>query len=356
GKQLPAVLIVDRLLIQGLADALRDAALDLSFDDHVIDDAADVVATDEARELDLSGLGIEFDLANLGAVGPGRRRGRLGRRYAERLLRLARRELSEPDGAVGAGNPEGAVAILDVARRRLERLRGKLLAARNSLAARRHDRRAAHESGARSHAADAVRQVGVALNDMDFPKRDPQYFGDELRVRGFQPLPHRLRAGKHRDRAIGADPDVDRLGGKGTGPFQVHRQPSTPQPPAAARLLAPRRETFPVGELDKPVNDARKIAAVVDIAEVRAIREMLRPDEIAPPDLYRVEPHVARGFFHQPLHEIVRLRSASSAVGAGGHGVGQHCLDAIIDHGNIVDSRLYLRTEREWNDRRGADR
>src|SRR5205807_4228294 len=126
GKQLPAVLIVDRLLIQGLADALRDAALDLSFDDHVIDDAADVVATDEARELDLSGLGIEFDLANLGAVGPGRRRGRLGRRYAERLLRLARRELSEPDGAVGAGNPEGAVAILDVARRRLERLRGKL--------------------------------------------------------------------------------------------------------------------------------------------------------------------------------------------------------------------------------------
>src|SRR5436853_3248750 len=74
GKQLPAVLIVDRLLVQGLADALCNAALDLSFDDDVIDDAADVVATDEARELDLSGLGIDLDFANLGAVRPGRRR------------------------------------------------------------------------------------------------------------------------------------------------------------------------------------------------------------------------------------------------------------------------------------------
>src|SRR5712691_1916015 len=116
GKQLPAVLIVDRLLVQGLADALRNAALDLSFDDHVIDDPADVVAADDAREPDLAGLGVDLDFADLGAVGPGRRRGRLGSRYAERLLRLACRELGQPDGAVGAGNPESAVAILDVAR------------------------------------------------------------------------------------------------------------------------------------------------------------------------------------------------------------------------------------------------
>src|SRR5256886_17706907 len=74
------------------------------------------------------------------------RSGGLGSRDAERLLRLARRELGQPDGAVGAGNPEGPIAILDVARGRLERLRGKLPAARNGLAARRHHGRAAHES------------------------------------------------------------------------------------------------------------------------------------------------------------------------------------------------------------------
>src|SRR2546427_13081032 len=139
-----------------------------------------------------------------------------------------------------------------------------------------------------------------SLDDIDFLSRDSQHFGEQLRVRGFQPLPHRLRAGERRDRAIGADPDVDRLGRKGTGPFQVDRQPPAPQPPAAARLLAPRRETLPVGQLDKPVDDARSIAAVVDLAEVRAIREILRPDEISPPDLYGVEPHLARGFLHQP--------------------------------------------------------
>src|SRR2546430_11232935 len=74
------------------------------------------------------------------------RSGGLGSRDAERLLRLARRELGQPDGAVGAGNPEGPIAILDVARGRLERLRCKPLAPRNGLAAPRHHGRAAHES------------------------------------------------------------------------------------------------------------------------------------------------------------------------------------------------------------------
>src|SRR5207244_1613282 len=132
---------------------------------------------------------------------------------------------------------------------------------------------------------------------------------------------------------------------------------TTAEPPTKAeRDPTPRRETLPGGQLDKPVDDAREIAAVVDLAEVGAIREILRPDEIAPPDLYGVEPHLARGFLHQPLHEIVRLRPACPAVGAGRHAVGQHRLDAIIHGGNVVDSRLYLRAQRERNDRRGADR
>src|SRR5256884_504778 len=131
---------------------------------------------------------------------------------------------------------------------------------------------------------------------------------------------------------------------------------TTARPPPAAQLPGPRRKPLPVGQFDKPVDDAREIAAVVDIAEVRAIREILRPDEIAPPDLYGVEPHLARGFLHQPLHEIVRLRPACPAVGAGRHAVSQHRLDAIIHGGNVVDSRLYLRAQRERNDRRGADR
>src|SRR5438552_17573662 len=103
GKQLPAVLIVDRLLVQGLADALRNAALDLSFDDHVIDDPADVVATDDASEPDLPGLRIYLDFAGLGAAAPGTRRGALGSGGAEPLLRLARREPGQPDAAVGGG-------------------------------------------------------------------------------------------------------------------------------------------------------------------------------------------------------------------------------------------------------------
>ena len=77
-------------------------------------------------------------------------------------------ERGELDRAVGAGDGEAAVAVLDVRRRRLQRLGGELLAARDHRAARRDHRRAADERRARADAADAVGAVGVALHDANF--------------------------------------------------------------------------------------------------------------------------------------------------------------------------------------------
>ena len=62
GQQL-AVLVVDRVLQQRLADALGDAALHLALDDHRVDDAADVVDRDEVHHLDDAGVRVDLDLA-----------------------------------------------------------------------------------------------------------------------------------------------------------------------------------------------------------------------------------------------------------------------------------------------------
>src|SRR5438093_787055 len=78
GEEL-AALVVHRLLVERLSGALRDAAMYLPFDDHVIDDAPDVVAAREARELDLAGFTIDLHLADLRAVRPRGRRRRLRR-------------------------------------------------------------------------------------------------------------------------------------------------------------------------------------------------------------------------------------------------------------------------------------
>ena len=48
----PHVVVVDAILVQGLAHALDDAAVDLALDDHRIDDGADVVHGDVVEQFD----------------------------------------------------------------------------------------------------------------------------------------------------------------------------------------------------------------------------------------------------------------------------------------------------------------
>src|SRR3954470_24576522 len=70
GEQLP-VLVENDALHQRLPDALRDAAVDLSFDEERIDDGAEVVDADVALDADDAGLRIYLDLADMAAVGIG---------------------------------------------------------------------------------------------------------------------------------------------------------------------------------------------------------------------------------------------------------------------------------------------
>ena len=63
-----AVTIVDNVLRQNLADALRDAALHLTVYDRWIDDHTNVVDGDVAIDSNRTGLGIDLDFADMAAV------------------------------------------------------------------------------------------------------------------------------------------------------------------------------------------------------------------------------------------------------------------------------------------------
>src|SRR5205823_12234600 len=147
------------------------AAMPLSLDDHVVDEAADVVAAREARDAHLTRLAIDLHFARLHAIRPRWRRRCLGRRHPEELARLSCGELAERDRAIGPRDAKAPVAVLEVGRRRFQRLGRERLALADYPPARGDHGRAADEGRARANAADAVRPVGVSLYDAHLVRR-----------------------------------------------------------------------------------------------------------------------------------------------------------------------------------------
>ena len=116
------------------------------------------------------------------------------------------RELEEADAAVGAADAEDAVAILDVADRGLEFLRGQVLRALDRALGGDAHRRAADEERARAGAAESRAAVGVALHDPDLLDRHAEDVDGDLRERRGESLAHRLQRGEDLDFAVARRP------------------------------------------------------------------------------------------------------------------------------------------------------
>jgi hypothetical protein len=69
GESWPALAVVTDVLHQRLADALHHAAMDLALEQHRVEHGADVVDHAVAHDLDLAGLRVDLDLADVAAVG-----------------------------------------------------------------------------------------------------------------------------------------------------------------------------------------------------------------------------------------------------------------------------------------------
>ncbi len=74
-QDLAAVVVVEHVLEQRLAEPLRDAAVDLSLENGALEDVAAVADRRVAHNLDAARLRIDLDLRDVAAVGIGRRRG-----------------------------------------------------------------------------------------------------------------------------------------------------------------------------------------------------------------------------------------------------------------------------------------
>ena len=77
------------MFARGLAEPLRDAALDLSFDDHRINDDADVVHAPVAKDMNFAGFAIDLDFASVCAIAP------------SEIARVIHRAVLEPELHVG---------------------------------------------------------------------------------------------------------------------------------------------------------------------------------------------------------------------------------------------------------------
>src|SRR6516225_7251795 len=120
------------MLEHRLADALGETAVDLALDDHRIDDGADVVDAPETDDLDAAVVRIDLELTEMRAVAEGEARRIVDRGLLQAGLEGLEREVvryvsrarhrGERHAPVGAGNDEGAIGEIDVARGRLEQV------------------------------------------------------------------------------------------------------------------------------------------------------------------------------------------------------------------------------------------
>src|SRR5207248_8870290 len=97
---------------------LRDPAMHLALQQQRVDDRAEIVDDEIARDLDMSGIGVDLDLADMATIRKGRLRRRevaaLGKAGLELRRQLPRveggaRHRLDSDGPVRAGDRENAV-------------------------------------------------------------------------------------------------------------------------------------------------------------------------------------------------------------------------------------------------------
>ena len=171
----------------------------LPFDDHRVDDLAEVIDRAEAFDLVDAGVRIDLDFAHIRA-----RREREVRRIVERLLvqtglelvvRIVvrhvggERHFAEHLLLIRACDRIHALVVHHVGFGRFHQVRGDLLALGDHLVQGLDDGGAAHGDRTRAVGAHAKEDLGrVPVHDVDVLDRHPQAVGDHLRESRLVPL------------------------------------------------------------------------------------------------------------------------------------------------------------------------
>ena len=207
------------------------------------------------------------------------------------------------------------------------------------------------------HAARAVgaapdrHRVGVALHEADAAERHAEPLRHHLRIDGGVALAVRMGAGEDRHHAARIEAqrhavvEHRRL-------FEEIAEPAPAQLAALLRSGGALGKARPVRELEALVHHMREVAAVVGGVGAGLVRHLRRTDEIAPPDLDRIDVDHRRGAIEQPLDQVGRFRPSGAAVGMHRAGVGEHALPHRMQRRHVVDAGRELDGEKDVHHRR----
>src|SRR5262249_9504261 len=135
----------------------------------------------------------------------------------------------------------------------------------------------------------------------------------------------RGEAGRHVHGAAGLDAHVGPLVGADAGPFDVTRDAEPEVTPLGAGGALPLAKCAEADAIERHLESRGVIAAVVPCRaavlkrESHVPRKLVRLDEIAPPDLARLEAQLARNPADHALHDERAVRSAGATVGRDHH-------------------------------------
>ena len=333
-----ARLVVDDLLVDGAADTLRDPAVEVRVREQRIDDLARVMGEDVAEDLEEPGLRVDLDDAGDRSVRPrgvGAEPALLLRlvvdvsdlevvRDLERRLDVIhvaavsvavglRGDLGEPERASGcAPDREDALGGLDVFGSHFEHPRGDVGHLPAKLAGGLVRGRPAHDDAPRAVVAEAPRaRVGVALDHADAADLASERVGRDLGDRrlvaaaggGDAGEDHHVAARGHANRGAVVAADHDRARYGCTLRRQLLADPEADPPPFPACLFLELREVPVADQLERPFQDEGVVAAVEHGSGGLRVRERIRLDEVAEPDIRAVAPGDLRHVVDDPIHQ-----------------------------------------------------
>ena len=197
------IIVVDQFFKQCRADALRDAAVQLTIDDQRVDHLPAVIRDDVLQHLDLASFPLDFDDGNM-------RRARscspfgivhaTDRQLAKRVLDFKRHgahvrvvafgKLAVGQSAFAVACRERALPHADLIFRRIQKRACGLHELFLERLAREHRSASTHHCAATRKSANAVPDgVSVPLNDPHIFDQHPHFIGNDLRERSLKPLP-----------------------------------------------------------------------------------------------------------------------------------------------------------------------
>ena len=357
-QQLPGF-VVDAVFQQRLADALRQAAVNLAFDDHGVHDVAKIVHGNELLDVDDAGFGIDLHFADMrpGRIGEVRRivEGFFGKPRLQVWRIVGRdvgreRHLAKGKRLIGVRDFETAFVEGHLILAGFQHVGGDLLALGDDLVGRLDDGGTAHRQRTRAVGAErVVRATGVAVQHGDVLERNPQLVRNDLRERGFVALAVAVRAGDHGDRAGNVhahlahleQPHASAKGERHLRRRKAARFDVAGKADAAllallfrSRLAGP--EASVVGVRQRFVQAGLVVADVVGERDGRLVGKIARLNEVAAADVGGIHVQFPRRRFHQAFHNVGGLGASSASVGIHRRRVGEERKHFHVDGRGFV--------------------